>query len=340
MKSFHLSAVFLFACCIFISACGLPEDEGAKEAKKKELKEDFRTYLLLGTSSPGGTYFPLGQEIASVIQNNAPVEGLDVSAIATAASKENLERISIEELQLGMTIHIHAKEASEGTGDYEDAKVENLGFFGQLYPEIMQIVTLGETGILSISELQGKKVAIGPKKSGSHDAAKQILEVHGVHDGDYEAIEVDIEEAKKMLQEGRIDALFSFLGLPNNVINDLQTATEDVKFLEITDDGLEQLQKTTGYDPFIINDTSYDWLETEASTITAYAILVGSTSQIDEEVGYEITKALYENASYITHPQGKFITKNNALKGSKGIKLHPGAKKYFEEEGLLEEKKE
>jgi uncharacterized protein len=339
MKSFRFSIFYILTICLIFSACGLPEEEGQKDKKGKALEGNFRTYLLLGTSSPGGTYFPLGQEIASVIQNNAPVEGLDVSAIATAASKENLERISIEELQLGMTIHIHAKEASEGTGDYEDAKVENLGFFGQLYPEIMQIVTLGETGITSISELQGKKVAIGSKKSGTHDAAKQILEIHGVHPGDYEAIEVDVEEGKKMLQEGSIDALFSFLGLPNNVINDLQAETEDVRFLEITDDGLEQLQKTTAYEPFIINNSSYDWLENEASSIIAYAILVGSTSQIDEEVGYEITKALYENASYITHPQGKFITKNNALKGSKGIELHPGAKKYFEEEGLLKENK-
>jgi uncharacterized protein len=337
MRVLKLSIFYISALCIILSSCGLPKEEGNTEKGKEKEEEDYRTYLLLGTSTPGGTYFPLGQEIAKVMQNNASVENLNVSAISTAASKENLARISLEELQLGMAIHIHVKEASKGEGDFDGAKVENLGFFGQLFPEIMHIVTLGDTGIHSINELKEKKIAIGEKESGTQSTAKKILEAHGLHDDDYVAIEKNFDEAKTMLQEGEVDALFSFLGMPDGSIEALQAETKDIKFLEITDEALEQLQKDTDFEPFMINDNGYTWLKQPISTVTAYAILVGSTTQIDEEVGYEITKALFDNASYITNAQGKTITKENALKGSKGIKLHPGAKKYFEEEGLLEE---
>jgi uncharacterized protein len=299
--------------------------------------DDFRKDLQLGTGSPGGTYFPLGQEMATVIKNNAGVEGINVSAVSTGASNDNLARISRGDLQLGMTVHIPAQHAAEGTGVFEGKKVENFGFMGHIYPEVMQVVTLGKTGINSISELKGKKVAIGPPGSGTQAAAKKILEAHGLKDGDYTAYEEGFGDAKKKLQDGQIHATFGFLGLPAASINELQTQTKDVKFLEIKGDALETLQNTTGYEPFEIKEGAYAWLTSSAHTVTAYAILVGSTTQISEEVGYEITKALFENASYITHAQGMHITKENALSGSTGLPLHPGAERYFKEIGLIEE---
>ena len=53
---------------------------------------------------------------------------------------------------------------------------------------------------------------------------------------------------------------------------------------------------------------------------------------------YQITKAMYSDATQKTlaagHAKGKFITKENAVKGA-GIPFHPGAERFYKEAGLL-----
>ncbi|OEH91786.1 TAXI family TRAP transporter solute-binding subunit [Bacillus solimangrovi] len=340
-KNWLLSLVLMLAMSIVLVACGgganeepASEGEGTTEQTEAPAEGNFVTDLQLGTGSTGGTYFPLGQEIATVLNNNVGTEGFNVSAVSTGASNDNLARIMRDELQLGMAVHIPVQNAVEGKGEFEGVPVDNVGFIGHIYPEVMQVVTLGSTGIETIDQLKGKKVAIGPPGSGTQAAAKQILEAYGLNDGDYTAFEEGFGDAKNKLQDGQVDATFGFLGLPASSIDELQAQTKDVKFLPIEGDALATIEGNTGYEAFVIPADSFEWLNAPVNTITAYAVLVGSTSQISEELGYEITKALFENAGSISHTQGAHITKENALKGSNGLPLHPGAKKYFEEAGI------
>ena len=62
--------------------------------------------------------------------------------------------------------------------------------------------------------------------------------------------------------------------------------------------------------------------------------LMGNTDTIDEELGYQLAKIMVENASENTHDQAKQMTLENALRGAEGLLIHPGAKRYYEEQGL------
>ncbi|WP_245680528.1 TAXI family TRAP transporter solute-binding subunit [Bacillus marinisedimentorum] len=337
MKKWLIMLVTVLTMSMFLAACGDSGNGGnAGEGGEGGSEEDFKTDIQLGTGSTGGTYFPLGQEMATVMKKNVDVEGFNVSAVSTGASVENLAKIGRGELQLGMTVHIPALNAANGEGEFEGSKIENFGFMGHIYPEVMQVVTLNSTGVGTIADLKGKKVAIGPPGSGTQAAAKQILEAYGLSDGDYEAFEEGFGDAKKKLQDGQLDATFGFLGLPAASVDELYAATKDVKYLEIEGDALNSLLENTDYQEFTIEADTFEWLEEPVATVTAYAILVGSTNQISEELGYQITKAMIENSGDISHEQGAHITEENALKGSEGLPMHPGAEKYYKEIGLLD----
>ncbi|MBO8156517.1 MAG: TAXI family TRAP transporter solute-binding subunit [Bacillaceae bacterium] len=328
-----LFSMLFFSLVLVLAACG-SGDEGDNADGDNAGGEGAQ--IQLGTGSTGGTYYPLGQEIANILTDNVDVEGFSASAISTDASIDNLSRIGRGELELGMTVHIPAQEAAAGTGSFDGTAIENFGFMGHIYPEVMQVFTLESTGIESIADLKGKRVAIGPPGSGTQAAAKKILEAYGLEEGDYTAFQEGFGDAKKKLQDGQVDASFGFLGLPSSSVDELQAATGEVKLLEITGEPLEKLQAETGYEAFEIPAGSWEWLEEPVNTITAYAILVGSTDLIDEDLGYQITKALFENAGNISHKQGAHITKENALRGSTDLPMHPGAEKYFKEIGLLD----
>ncbi|WP_017726868.1 TAXI family TRAP transporter solute-binding subunit [Halalkalibacterium ligniniphilum] len=334
----------LFSIGLILGACGgtdttieaEPDDPATEEpaADAEELSENFITELQMGTGSTGGTYYPLGQEMANVMNDNVEYEGFNVSAVASGASVENLGGIYRGEMQLGMTVHIPALEAFNGEGDFEGAQVENFGFMGHIYPEVMQVVTTANTGITSIEDLRGKRVAIGPAGSGTQSAAKLILEAYGIEDGDYEAFEEGFGDAAARLQDNQLDASFGLLGLPASNIEELSFQRE-VVILPIEGDALNYITENSDYGHLEIPADAYEFLDGPVDTITAYAILVGSTDQISEELGYEIVKGLYENVDSISHPQGVHLSLENILNGSEGLPLHPGAERYFKEQGLL-----
>ncbi len=72
-------------------------------------------------------------------------------------------------------------------------------------------------------------------------------------------------------------------------------------------------------------------------TLAVGAQLVTS-AKVDANTVYEVTKAMYNDATQKSlqagHAKGKFITKENAVKGV-GIPYHPGAEKFYKEAGLL-----
>lgn len=303
----------LFCASLLLVACG-----------------DNDTQLQLGTGSPGGTYYPLGTEIANVV--SAEVDGLSVSAVSSGASVENLSMIGSGEMDLGMTVHLPAQDALNGEGPFE-TPVTNFGFMGHIYPEVMQVVTTKDSGITSIADLAGKRVAIGPAGSGTQDAARLILEAYGINDGDYEEFPEGFGNAAGQLQDGNIDALFGLLGLPASAVTEL-AINRDVVILNIEGEALDYVLANSGYGHLEIPASSYDFLDAPVSTITAYAVLVGSTDSIDEDLGYKITKAMFENATKVSHDQAQHLTIDNALNGSEGLPFHPGAEKYFKEIGL------
>lgn len=340
MKKNRLSLlVLLLSVALIVAACGggttepAPADE-PKDDQQAEQPSGETLELVLGTGSTGGTYYPLGGEMANVFNNN--IEGINVTSTASAASIENLAKIGSGEFDLGMTVHLPAQDAYNGAGEFEGRKVDNFGFIGHIYPEVLQIVVRGDSGIESVADLKGKKIATGPGGSATAVVSQVILEAYGIEEGDFTAFAEGFGAAKDRVQDGTIDASFGILGLPASSIAELQAATGDAKILEITGSELETITEKSGYGALTIPAGTYEWIDEDVQTISAYAILVGSLDTISDDLAYELAKVSIENADQNTHAQSAYMTKENALNGSEGLPFHPGAERYYKEIGLLE----
>ncbi|MPZ60830.1 MAG: TAXI family TRAP transporter solute-binding subunit [Propionibacteriales bacterium] len=296
---------------------------------------NFTTSLQLGTGSVGGVYFPLGQEYANLFEQNIEVEDLSVNAVETGASVENIAQINRQELQLGLSQHNTANDAVAGVGEFEGAEIDNVGFIGQLYPEAAQVITLESTGIESISDLKGKRVAIGPPGGGTRAAAEAILAAYDISEGDYQPLEEGFEDAKTKLQDGNADASIEILGVPAASLEELEAAAGGVRLLPIEGDALDEIVAEGVFETYEIQTDSYSFLDEPVSTVTVFACMLASTSQVSEDLGYEITRVIYEHAEELTLPQKNLINIDDALLGQGDVPLHPGAERYFEEQGIL-----
>ena len=341
MKKLSLfSFIILIAMSMLLAACGESGNGGSSSSDNGgdggESGGEAMTNLTMGTGSVGGVYYPLGGEMANLLKDKIDMEGFDVSSVESGASVENIAKVQAGKFQLGIAQNTTMINAVEGTGNFEGKDVGKVGVIGSLYPEGLQVVTLGKTGIESIEDLKGKKVAVGPPGGATREAAELVLSAYGLEEGDYQAFEEGFGDAKSKLQNGTIDASFAVVGVPSSTTDELHAATKDVKFLNIEGEALEKVTDKSQYEAYTMEPGTYDWQEEPVQTITAMALLIGSTEQISEDLAYEMTKTLYENSSEMTIAQAKLITKDNALKGAKDLPLHPGAEKYFKEAGIIE----
>ena len=174
-------------------------------------------------------------------------------------------------------------------------------------------------------------IAIGPPASTTQSVSQLLFDAYGIDSDKYNTYQEGFGAALDGVQDGNIDISIGILGLPSGSIENLQATSGDARLISLSDDDIEE---NSAYQRFTIPANSYAFQNEDVSTITAYAILVGNTNTIDEDLGYELARLMHEHAEENTHSQSEFITLENALNGSEDLPIHPGAKKYYEEQGL------
>lgn len=319
---------------VVLSACG-DSGEGS-DGGDDSGSDGSLTNLTMGTGSVGGVYYPLGGEMANLFADNIDVDGFDVSSVESGASVENIAKIQSGDYQMGIAQNTTMINAINQTGEFEGKTTDKVGVIGSLYPEALQVVTLDSTGIESIEELKGKKVAIGPPGGATREAAEMVLAAYGIEEGDYKAYEEGFGDAKSKLQNGTIDASFAVVGVPSSTTDELANATGEVKLLDVEGDALQEVLDNSQYEAYTVEPGTYEWQEEPSETITAMALLLGSTEQVSEDLAYKITKTLYEKSGDMTIEQASLVTQDNAMIGVGDLPLHPGTEKYFKEAGIIE----
>ncbi|MDV6014500.1 TAXI family TRAP transporter solute-binding subunit [Haloechinothrix sp. LS1_15] len=294
--------------------------------------------LTLATGSTGGTYYPLGGEIAVLWSDD--IEDVNVSTQSTGASKDNMELLDAGENEVVMAVNGTAAQAVTGEGPFADEPLDNpdeVVALGNVYREVMQIVTTADTGIESIEDLEGARVEIGPPGSATRTMATEILEVHGIDpDTDLaETFDSDFGPAATNLGDGVVDAAFGILGVPTGSLLELGT-TSDIVMLDVVGDPLDEL---LGADESLstveIPADTYPGQDEPNETVTNWATLY-ATPDLDEDIAYDLVRVMYEESDRVQHDVAGDIQLETAIEGLGPIELHPGAERYYEEQGLLD----
>ncbi|WP_350269673.1 TAXI family TRAP transporter solute-binding subunit [Brevibacterium sp. CBA3109] len=321
----RMTVAAVAALALTLSACG---SSGGSDGGDDQTTND----LTFGTGGTSGTYYPLGGELATIFEDN--VDGLTVNYVESGASAENLGKIYQGEWQLGFTQSDTANNAVNGElEDLDGTKIDNAGWIASLYPEAAHIIVREDSGIKSVKDLKGKKIAVGDAGSGTRAISDAILDAAGIGESDYTPEITDFGASTDMLADKQIDATIFVVGTPVAGLTQL-AATTDVKLLGLDKETTSAIEEDSGAESYDIPADAYDFLKEDVPTVSVFASLVASTDQVSEDTAYNMTKVLFENSDKVTLDVGKLITKDTAMLGIGDVPLHPGAQKYYEEEGI------
>lgn len=287
--------------------------------------------LSIATGGTGGVYFPYGGGLAEVINNH--VDGATGSAEVTGASVENVALISRGDSDLALALADTVYQAFHGEGAFEGRQVSELRALASIYPNAVQIVTLADSGISNIEDLRGKRVSVGAPGSGTEVSAQTLLAANGITYDDFEPQRLNFNETADALRDGDIDAGFWSVGPPTSSIMNLAT-TRSISLIALTEDQIAAaIEAEPTFAPYTLRAGLYDGMAEGVPTISTPNVLIVHMD-MDEDLAYEITRAMYENVDELIaiHPAANDTTVEFST-DSTPIPFHPGALRYLEEVG-------
>ncbi|MFT5702491.1 MAG: TRAP transporter TAXI family solute receptor [Desulforhopalus sp.] len=299
--------------------------------------------FLLATASTGGTYYPVGVAISTLIKVKLqPTLKIGMSAINSAGSSENIKLLRENEVQFAIIQGLYGYYAWNGKGPLaQDGPQKELRSVSMLWQNVEHFTILSKhakTGTISdMVALQGETISLGKKNSGTIGSNSVILSNLGADvEKDYDLVHVGYGPSAEALQNGQIAGMGTPAGVPASAVTRaLASMGDKVTLLGFTE---EQAKKADGglglWTPYVIPADAYPGLK-DAITTIAQPNFLAVRSDIDEETVYQITKTLYENLPFLNaiHKATKAMSKEKALAGL-AIPLHPGALSYYKEIGL------
>lgn len=151
------------------------------------------TTLTITTGPEGSVFYKNGMKYAAILAKS----GVKLNVIPSNGSLENLQRLG------DPTSHVDIGIAQAGI-----APSPGLISLGSIsYQPLLLFYRTSSLDL--ISELAGKKIAVGAEGSGARSFALKLLAANGIDEkGSTELLNWDADDAAKALTEGKIDAAF------------------------------------------------------------------------------------------------------------------------------------
>ncbi|WP_314733308.1 TAXI family TRAP transporter solute-binding subunit [Afifella sp. JA880] len=330
LRSFVMAATSL----ALVGAIAWPSSGRAQEEQN----------YLLATASTGGTYYPVGVALATLIKVKLqPTEKIGLSAINSAGSAENIKLMRDNEVQFAILQGLYGAYAKKGSGPLEnEGPQENLRSVTMLWPNVEHFVLksdLADTGtIADVANAKGKSINLGAQNSGTLGSNRTILGNLGYDiDQDFTLAYSGYGPAAEALQNGQVVLISTPAGPPVGAISQaFANMGNDITVLDFTD---EEMQEANGdfdelWTRFTIPPGTYPGQEKEINTI-AQPNFLAVRDDVPEETIYKMTKTIYENLPFLQgiHPATKNMKLEAAIAGLP-LPLHPGAARYYEEQGI------
>ncbi|RDH79200.1 TRAP transporter substrate-binding protein [Mycolicibacterium moriokaense] len=247
--------------------------------------------LRLAAGDPGGLYLAFAEILAKQMKTRYPDIVVDV--LPTEGTVENLSRLRSGDVDMGLAL-ADVAERDHAAGPAATAP----DAVARVYENYLQVIVREDAEIQQISDLQGRRVSIGPPGSGAAVTSQVLFEAAGLH------IRVDVRnyrlrEGLGRLADRDIDALVWSGGVPTPAVAELDTRVP-IRMLDIG--GLAgPMSRLAGYPYAVRLVPTCEYVPTGVRSIGVPDLLL-CRKDIDAELVAAVVDVLATDASKLVPP--------------------------------------
>jgi len=256
------------------------------------------------------------------------LDGVNVKAEVTGGSVTNVIQVSKGESEIGIAMADVVADAYAGTGRFSQSLDIRVLFAA--YPNIVHILTLEGNGVKTISDLRGKRVALGAAGSGTSVAATNVIRGLGLTLDELAPVYLSFAETTNALKDGTIDVGFVVGGLGIAAVTEL-AVTRDLRLLSLDASEITRLNAQypayTGYD---IPGATYAGVDEAVQAVGIWSVVVVN-SQMPTEVAYRLACTIFLHGQVLTKvsPVARDMTVENVHRLA-SVPLHPGTTQFLD----------
>jgi len=288
------------------------------------------TEVAWGGSNPGGVMYYMVGVAGTELAKDLP--DVNITQVTTGGSTENAKRLIKGELDMGIVYGSHVYMAQAPEGPFADGdKGTMLRGVAMAYEGPTYFVTLGGNEITELSDLAGKKVALGPPGSGTVFNCSNILTALGMLDSIKPQL-MTFADAGRALGNGQIDA-FCQSSSPAAAVTEL-AETRDVTVLSYSAEQLATISETYPfYHTGTMSEITYKGVPaTDMPYTTVYWV---AHERLSEDVVKRMVAAAYDKQDALAAGHKAWAQMKPDIENFQklGAPMHPGAEAYYREQG-------
>ena len=312
---------------------------GAAFAQKQNLK--------MATIAPGTSAYLTMTTMATLVNQALPEVNIQVDA--TGAATKHMIELAEGKLDMCMTSPTVFKFMRTGTVMYKELPnapklSENLRLVMWFPLGQYHIVAYADSGIMKPADIKGKRVFLGPPGGGAWAAARDWVKILTGYepDTDYSNVKASWSSAFQGFQDRQFDVFVTNGIAPFPQLEQL-ALTSKLRLLGLSKAEFEANKAAQDYTHIqgeelgIIPTGVYGPGVVNTDDVYTLGARVGVAARADlsDDLVYKITKTYWEEAKKAVkdNPWMKDITMDYAVSDG-GLKLHPGALKFYEEVGV------
>jgi hypothetical protein len=283
---------------------------------------------------PSGVFGIFATGIGTYLSKTVP--NLDVSVTATGGSVENIRRVNGGEAEMGLSFASDVHEAYYGQEKFKDKPLTNYRSVGVVFVGVAHAITFADSGIRSVQDLAGKRVAVGTPGSGTFASAERVFRSLGVWDK-INRIPLLGAQAGEAMSDGKADAYFWTGPEPDRVTMEAATK-KPVRAIDIYTPATKTdfFKQFPYFARYVFPAGSYKGISEDTSTV-GIPVIWYVHKDLPALLVQKVTEAAYNkdgNAHMLkVHAGSKDMVPQRALQGVT-IPLHKGAEDHWRAAGL------
>lgn len=292
-------------------------------------------HLRIGGGPTGGTFYRFAEGMVPVIAPAMPQVRFTVER--SGGSLANLERVEQGEYDLALVYAGDAYLGSRGRLQKNLSPTSRVLAVARLYGATAQLAVLAGSPVHTPSDLKKKRVDIGNPGSGAALSAERYFRSLGLWE-EIVPVYLGYAMAANDLTKGAVEAVWELVGVPSASLTEL-SSNRKIRLLDLQKPAEESSfwQDYPFYTPAVIPAGTYPGQEKEVSAFQDATLLVAGP-QVSAKTVHDMLERLFSDQGLArmrqVHPVAADMSAEKALAGV-AIPLHPGARKFWEERGML-----
>src|SRR5580704_16713951 len=292
------------------------------------------TGVRIGTAEPDSTFLSQGFALKTVFDRVPALAPVEVSTSAHA-SVENANRLEANAIDFGFMASNWIGRAKNGEAPF--TQIIDLRMVAPMNAGPLFFITRADSDLRSVTDLRGRRLVVGPERSGMAQHARVILGALGLSFADVTPVFLDFAAGAEALARGEAAAQLQ-CPIPNKVMTAL-AAQVLLRVLPYAPADLDTvLRAVPFYRRTVMRKGTIRGLDADVAQAAVVNVLVTharTSDNIVREVAaavFSARNALFDGVAVLFEP---LRSDGAAALEFGGVALHPGALAAYRAAGLL-----